>query len=56
LLRRALIIDVDPEPHLLLTDGHRTWDDADLDTVTSAEDDDPTWLRLRAAVNEAWEK
>jgi hypothetical protein len=35
---------------LELTDGVRTWRD-DLDTVSEADDSDPTWLRLQAAIN-----
>lgn len=29
----------------------RTWSSDDLDTVATAEDADPIWLRLQAAVN-----
>lgn len=43
--------DADLDTDLLLTDGHRTWDADDLETVTDADDDDPTWLRIQAAVN-----
>ncbi|MBU2669864.1 hypothetical protein KOI35_40775 [Actinoplanes bogorensis] len=37
---------------LELTDGVRTWRDDDLDRVVEADDDDPTWLRLQAAINQ----
>ncbi|MDL2077206.1 hypothetical protein QNN03_12220 [Streptomyces sp. GXMU-J15] len=43
--------DGDPEEHLLLTDGVRTWSADDLDTVDTADDNDPTWLRIQATVN-----
>jgi hypothetical protein len=32
-------------------DGQRVWNADDLETVTTAEETDPTWLRLRAAIN-----
>ncbi|WP_203783471.1 TolB-like translocation protein [Asanoa ferruginea] len=35
----------------VVTDGDRTWTPEDLATVTTAEDDDPMWLRHRAAIN-----
>ncbi|MGI5452625.1 hypothetical protein ACQEWB_05460 [Streptomyces sp. CA-249302] len=41
----------DLETHLVLTDGTRTWDNADLAAVTAADASDPTWLRIQAAVN-----
>ncbi|WP_235032588.1 hypothetical protein [Actinacidiphila yanglinensis] len=41
----------DLDEHLLLTDGERTWNSDDLATVHAATEEDPTWLRLRAAVN-----
>ncbi|MFB9370520.1 hypothetical protein [Kitasatospora albolonga] len=41
----------DPEAGLVLTDGTRTWEDDDLSTVEEADPTDPSWLRLRAAVN-----
>ncbi|WP_203755554.1 PD40 domain-containing protein [Actinoplanes cyaneus] len=34
------------------TDGVRTWRDDDLARVVEANDDDPTWLRLQAAINQ----
>lgn len=43
----------DLETHLVLTDGIRTWEADDLAAVTSASATDPTWLQLRAAINEA---
>ncbi|MEV0728148.1 hypothetical protein [Polymorphospora sp. NPDC050346] len=36
---------------LVRDDGRHTWDFGDLETLTTADDADPTWLRLRAAVN-----
>jgi hypothetical protein len=35
---------------LVRTDGVRTWDGRKLDEVTTADDGDPTWLRLQAAI------
>ncbi|GAB3836281.1 hypothetical protein ACFPIJ_22380 [Dactylosporangium cerinum] len=43
--------DADLETALLRADGQRTWSADDLETVTEAGDSDPTWLRLRAAMN-----
>ncbi|MEV6507206.1 hypothetical protein AB0M61_13890 [Streptomyces sp. NPDC051642] len=43
----------DLENHLVVTDGTRTWESDDLATVDTATAADPTWLRLRAAVNNA---
>ncbi|MGW0147938.1 hypothetical protein ACWDVU_20285 [Streptomyces sp. NPDC003333] len=43
----------DLETHLLLTDGTRTWEADDLETVTTAGATDPTWLRLQAEINKA---
>lgn len=43
--------DADLDTDLLLTDGHRTWEADDLEAVTEADDSDPTWLRIQAAVN-----
>lgn len=37
---------------LELTDGVRTWREDDLDRVVEADDADPTWLRLQAAINQ----
>ncbi|MFE0510847.1 hypothetical protein [Streptomyces sp. NPDC058964] len=45
--------DGDLETHLAVTDGARTWESADLATVTTATATDPTWLRLRAVINDA---
>ena len=42
--------DGDLESHLVLTDGSRSWKQDDLATVTTAEDTDPTWLRIQAAM------
>jgi hypothetical protein len=41
----------DLDESLVLHDGRRSWSPDDLDTVTTAEDTDPTWLRLQAAIN-----
>lgn len=41
------------EDHLVVTDGTRTWESDDLAAVDTAAAADPTWLRLRAAVNNA---
>ncbi|GAA2376699.1 hypothetical protein [Dactylosporangium salmoneum] len=43
--------DADLETALIRHDGQRVWSADDLDTVTAAEDTDPTWLRLQAAIN-----
>lgn len=43
--------DGDPESHLVVTDGARSWEPDDLATVTTASPTDPTWLQLQAAVN-----
>jgi hypothetical protein len=45
--------DGDLEQHLVFTDGSRSWEQDDLATVTTAETTDPTWLRIRAAMNAA---
>ncbi|WP_217428755.1 hypothetical protein [Micromonospora maritima] len=44
----ATTVDLD---HLDLTDGNRTWQPGDLETVTDVSDSDPTWLRIQAAMN-----
>ncbi|MEU4220022.1 hypothetical protein [Actinoplanes sp. NPDC026623] len=41
----------DLETSLIRHDGQRAWSAGDLETVTTAEDADPIWLRLRAAIN-----
>lgn len=41
----------DLEEHLVVTDGDRTWNSDDLATVSTATAGDPTWLRLRVAIN-----
>ncbi|MFF7211841.1 hypothetical protein ACFZAU_15125 [Streptomyces sp. NPDC008238] len=43
----------DLDEHLVLTDGDRTWNADDLAAVDTASAQDPTWLRLRAAINQA---
>jgi hypothetical protein len=43
--------DADLEASLVRHDGQRTWSSDDLAQVTETQDDDPTWLRLRAAAN-----
>jgi hypothetical protein len=43
--------DADLETSLIRNDGQRTWHSDDLDTVTTADEADPTWLRLQAAMN-----
>ena len=45
--------DGDLETHLVISDGARTWEPDDLATVTTATAADPTWLQLRAAINNA---
>ncbi|MCZ7423403.1 hypothetical protein O7605_28255 [Verrucosispora sp. WMMA2121] len=44
----APVIEVD---QLDLTDGIRTWQSDELEMVTDASDSDPSWLRIRAAMN-----
>lgn len=44
----ASVIDMD---QLDLTDGNRTWQPGDLETVTDASDSDPSWLQIQAAMN-----
>ncbi|MFB7290428.1 hypothetical protein [Actinacidiphila glaucinigra] len=41
------------EEHLVLTDGERTWNSDNLATVYSATAEEPSWLRLQAAINTA---
>jgi hypothetical protein len=43
--------DADLVTSLIRHDGQRTWAADDLETVTTAEDTDPTWLRLQSAIN-----
>jgi hypothetical protein len=43
--------DADLDANLLRHDGQRTWGSDELETVTTAEDGDPTWLRLQVAIN-----
>jgi len=43
--------DANLDTSLVRTDGLRTWDSDDLENVTTADDSDPTWLRLQAAIN-----
>jgi hypothetical protein len=43
--------DVVLNKYLIVTNGDRTWNPDDLETVTTATETDPAWLRLRAAVN-----
>jgi hypothetical protein len=45
--------DADLDTDLVRTDGVRSWDSDDLDSVTEADESDPTWLRLQAAINTA---
>ncbi len=41
----------DLDEQLVVTNGTRTWEPGDLETVTSAAGTDPGWLQIRAAVN-----
>jgi hypothetical protein len=41
------------EDYLDVTDGTRTWGPGTLKAVTTATETDPTWLRLRVAINKA---
>jgi WD40 repeat protein len=43
------------EDHLVLTDGDRVWNPDDLTTVHNATEQDPTWLQLRAAINQTFD-
>jgi len=43
--------DVALNKYLIVTNGERTWKPEDLETVTTATETDPAWLRIRAAVN-----
>jgi hypothetical protein len=43
--------DADLDADLVRTDGIRTWNSDDLDEISTADDADPMWLRLRAAIN-----
>jgi hypothetical protein len=45
--------DGDLESHLVVTNGTRTWEPGDLEAVTTATEADPSWLQLRAAINNA---
>ncbi|MQY30614.1 hypothetical protein NRB56_62160 [Nocardia sp. RB56] len=45
--------DADLESQLVLTDGARTWEPGDLETVDTATDSDPTWLRIQVQMNHA---
>ncbi|MEV4824350.1 hypothetical protein [Micromonospora sp. NPDC049274] len=45
----AADLDMD---HLDLTDGTRTWQAGDLETVTEHSTGDPSWLRVRASMNQ----
>ncbi|MEV0569228.1 hypothetical protein [Dactylosporangium sp. NPDC050588] len=44
----ASAVDMD---QLDLTDGTRTWQPGDLETVTEASESDPSWLQIQAAMN-----
>jgi hypothetical protein len=43
--------DADLDNDLVLTDGARTWEPEDLDTVTEADASDPSWLQIKAHMN-----
>lgn len=43
------------EEHLVLTDGDRVWNSDALATVHNATAQDPTWLQLRAAINQTFD-
>lgn len=45
--------DGDLWEHVVTTDGTRAWTPDDRSTVTTATRTDPTWLQLRAAINNA---
>ncbi|MFJ8596963.1 hypothetical protein [Streptomyces sp. NPDC093598] len=45
--------DGDLWAHLVTTDGERTWEPDDLETVATASVSDPSWLQLRAVINSA---
>lgn len=48
--------DCDLEEHLVITDGDRAWEPDDLASVTTATGADPSWLQLRAAINNVFEQ
>jgi hypothetical protein len=43
----------DLDKQLVMTNGTQTWEPGDLETVSSAAGTDPTWLQIRAAMNNA---
>jgi hypothetical protein len=43
------------ESYLIITDGDRTWEPEDLETVTDATTSDPPWLQLRAMYNRVFQ-
>ncbi len=45
--------DSDLDGQLVVTNGAQTWDPGDLETVNFAAGTDPTWLQIRAAMNNA---
>jgi hypothetical protein len=50
---REIPAEGDTWEHVVTTDGSRTWTPEDLSEITAADDEDPTWLRLAAAINAA---
>jgi len=45
--------DSDLDGQLVVTNGAQTWEPGDLETVNSAAGTNPTWLQIRAAMNNA---
>jgi hypothetical protein len=45
--------DSNLDEHLVVTSGTQTWAPGDLETVNSATGTDPTWLQIRATMNNA---
>jgi len=50
---REIPTEGDTWEQVVTTDGSRTWTPEDLTEITAADDEDPTWLRLAAAINMA---
>lgn len=48
--------DGDPETHLVISDGTRSWEPDDLAAVSTASATDPAWLQLQAAINNACDR